>query len=112
MKINYWSYTIQNVPRDPLPALMSNESLCDKFLVWKIEQGREYEAYCMEVNEKFPTPEAVTHHATWLFANMPAEVVVDKRPISKEEFDAWEAETEHCVEEDYCARHGWDEYNI
>lgn len=96
----YWSYTWQNVARDPLPALMSDKKLHDKMLAWKIERGEEYEAHCMKTDYEFTCPEDVAHHSTWLFANMPAYVVVDKRPITQQEFEAWEAERDRFATEE------------
>lgn len=98
----YWAYTVKYVPRQSLPADLLGERVHNDFLEHKKQKGEEYEAQCLDesADPEFPSPEDVISHINGLFPNIPKEVLIDKRLISKEEFDAWEAERTRFAKEE------------
>lgn len=98
----YWAYTIKFVPRVPLPAGPGAETVHDGFLEHKKQKGEEYEAHCLDesADPEYPSPEDMISYINRFFPYIPEEVLVDKRLISKEEFDAWEAERTRFAKEE------------
>lgn len=85
----YWAYTIKFVPRKDLPTAEAQKAH-DDFLEYLKVRGEEYRSSCMEEwCDGYAGPEDIIHEFNWLFSHTPLEILVDKRLISKEEFDAW-----------------------
>jgi hypothetical protein len=81
----YWSFTIKYTPRNPLPVNPFEAEACEQGL--KCREGDEYEAHCL--SEEYGTPEETVDYSNKFHHYMPIEALVDKRLISKEEYEAW-----------------------